>query len=1695
MKSKILFIVILGILIQANNLFSESLFFGLSKPDVSKFPLVSSSFTATQASGTYFDNIVNTDFIIKENGRTIPAIDVSVDCVYDAPIEYLLMIDNSGSMNDFIDGRRKMDWVILGANFFIDNLPMNNQSSIAIANFNASPKLRCDFTDDKQALKDSLSKIGVVTAPTDFNNAFLEKPDGGLELMKQRPIDKRRVIIFLTDGRHNDTRGAFKTLEIIDELRTNNINCFTITFLDTVKNEDLSAIAAMSGGTYEYVASTDNLNSVLSQIGYSTRSKPVCLVTWKSNLSCDPVELFRNLDVTFKRIPGQPIAYQYTAPQWSIFRIQTDQQVYDFANPAPGASEERFITLQPNLDVSITDFLLIPSTYFEILDYGNNSSIKPTDPITIKAGETRTLKVRFTQGSPQQPRFSILYLEATPCPLEIPLVGGQKQMIITNPKAGDVLSACDFIDINWTGVDSTELVKFYYTTDNGSQWFKIVDDVQGGTYRWTPPIANAKYKIRGVVTYQQTYKWAVSDGGVANESVTSIDAQNNELFCVVSGNYDDTTNIDGNKLLPKGGKDMFVAKYDADGKMRWIRSAGSKNDDNAAGTCIDPIGNVYLTGKTFNEVQFESQSYGLTRIYAPHIFLAKYSTFGNFLKCAFVVPYDGSESFESYAEYIKYVFDGVNEPRIIIRGKYKGSYFNSDLGLYLNKVANWTDFTCEFNPSLMLTNIYNGYTPPNTGYSSKNKSFPTGTIFETDNFSGSKNIGGYVISDINGQDGSTPKKGFPHGTVIPSKGFYVFATDDAKPSAFDLSDYGEKVWLENSLGDIIDTITYPKLKATQSYGRSPDGDNWKVLDSITRGNSNSSTTAKIGGLVMNEIYSNGTVDDPDWIELYNSSTSSLDLSGFDLASNGGTDYWISKKSVDARNEYTTAEFEIVVPQLELKYNFIGSDSIGFHNDSSYIDLGSAYINDAKTVVLDSILTNRVKLPVMVVDYKLTGLDPTSFDIDKTYLNIPINQDEITNFGVIFNPVKKGLCKATLELIGNCGSSVFLDLYGKGLCHSDAKDTIRFASMLVAEPTTKIISATFYNPMVIPVKIRPIIDSDIDHKQHWRDFVLISPEANVQITVDPFTEVEFTIKFTPSALGERQAYINYNIDAGCEVLSTILVGYGIIGTITSNSLNFGKERLNYNFPTQDFKIKNLGNTTKTVTEIQYSNVNLQSTFQMPQIQMPFNIAGKDSAVIPITFIPQNDIFYSTDVKIITSEADTTVSLFEGETYLPMMITDKACADNIKVGSSGIAYVDLTNPSTSSQLSVNSISLTNNNEFAFQLGIINNVTLQKGESKRFLIDYTPQAGFNHNTDVLIEADDYDGLFTDLWKTTTISIICDALKFEYTIPFFGPTLLCNDNEKFISITNTSEATQAEIYVDQSQILGQDQTAFMLNSKTPQITIAGGETIQIPVIFTPTEPRKYSARVTIPASNDINFDIPLSGEGREIIPTTTPAVSTILPNETQTLSFIADIPDLEKGSIDSLEFIIRTSNTAIYINPNTFKSSNPAITWSPIALTAKGDILVKGKGNLVVPFKNELFTFKYTGMLDDSLRTSIFYDVRYACTERKFDVKLVKIDKICLEETRRIIVTDYNYSVAKPAPNPVDNEFNLDFSLALDSYTQIDIYNMLGKKVKTLFGEELKAGNYEMKFPATDLPSGSYIIKFQSGRFAKALPLQIVK
>ncbi len=200
-----------------------------------------------------------------------------------------------------------------------------------------------------------------------------------------------------------------------------------------------------------------------------------------------------------------------------------------------------------------------------------------------------------------------------------------------------------------------------------------------------------------------------------------------------------------------------------------------------------------------------------------------------------------------------------------------------------------------------------------------NELFSRGTAAEPDWIeiynpaSSSIDITGYKIYDNGGNSGSKPKKEFPAGSVIPANGFLVIITDDADPSGFGLSSSGEWVWFENAAGTVIDSVNMAAITDPEaSYGRLPDGsDNWQILIPRTRGYSNVPVTSSV---VINELFSRGTEVEPDWIEIYNLTSSSIDITGYKIYDSGGKSGSKPKKEFPAGSVIPANGFLVITTE-------------------------------------------------------------------------------------------------------------------------------------------------------------------------------------------------------------------------------------------------------------------------------------------------------------------------------------------------------------------------------------------------------------------------------------------------------------------------------------------------------------------------------------------------------------------------------------------------------------------------------------------------------------------------------------------------------------------------------------------------------------------------------------------------------------
>jgi len=78
---------------------------------------------------------------------------------------------------------------------------------------------------------------------------------------------------------------------------------------------------------------------------------------------------------------------------------------------------------------------------------------------------------------------------------------------------------------------------------------------------------------------------------------------------------------------------------------------------------------------------------------------------------------------------------------------------------------------------------------------------------------------------------------------------------------------------------------------------------------------------------------------------------------------------------------------------------------------------------------------------------------------------------------------------------------------------------------------------------------------------------------------------------------------------------------------------------------------------------------------------------------------------------------------------------------------------------------------------------------------------------------------------------------------------------------------------------------------------------------------------------------------------------------------------------------------------------------------------------------------------------------------------------------------------------PNPFNPTTNINFSIPKAGFTSIKIYDITGRLVQTLFEEQLAPGSYKAEWNASQMPSGIYIYRIESGSFTQSRKMILIK
>ena len=86
-------------------------------------------------------------------------------------------------------------------------------------------------------------------------------------------------------------------------------------------------------------------------------------------------------------------------------------------------------------------------------------------------------------------------------------------------------------------------------------------------------------------------------------------------------------------------------------------------------------------------------------------------------------------------------------------------------------------------------------------------------------------------------------------------------------------------------------------------------------------------------------------------------------------------------------------------------------------------------------------------------------------------------------------------------------------------------------------------------------------------------------------------------------------------------------------------------------------------------------------------------------------------------------------------------------------------------------------------------------------------------------------------------------------------------------------------------------------------------------------------------------------------------------------------------------------------------------------------------------------------------------------------------------------------NFRLEQNYPNPFNPNTVISYQLPVNSKVSLKVYNVLGKEIATLVNEELAAGEHEVEFDATGLPSGIYFYQLRSSNYSETKKMMLIK
>jgi hypothetical protein len=133
----------------------------------------------------------------------------------------------------------------------------------------------------------------------------------------------------------------------------------------------------------------------------------------------------------------------------------------------------------------------------------------------------------------------------------------------------------------------------------------------------------------------------------------------------------------------------------------------------------------------------------------------------------------------------------------------------------------------------------------------------------------------------------------------------------------------------------------------------------------------------------------------------------------------------------------------------------------------------------------------------------------------------------------------------------------------------------------------------------------------------------------------------------------------------------------------------------------------------------------------------------------------------------------------------------------------------------------------------------------------------------------------------------------------------------------------------------------------------------------------------------------------------------------------------------------------------------------------------------------------------MGEALEDAVQYEVITECSAP--EPVMNDVSEVNNDQTIDLSIPD-NYSINQNYPNPFNPTTTIQYNLPEDNFVTIVVYDMLGRKIRTLVNRQVSSGQHKIKWNATDdqgqkVGAGLYIYSIKAGSFVQTRKMILMK